>query len=1016
MHGKEHSAAVRRADHVKGKSTLHHVARAAGVLALGLLWGCSGGQAGDPNNRGPFELVLATTGFSQIYPHRITELDSFGNPSERVIDITSLDDLKNNVSPTNSVLPVGIWPDPGAGTPQLPGSSGDGNHFLLLRFSHELRIQSILSDLGANVTNSGLTNNIQVLAYDPATESVSTVKGRGFVGGWTYYDDPTTPGLDLQLVHAVGLDASGAVVVLDSRANGFPLGFPGDTDLVQPNTFVFVPDENGDGLTGFESFPKGKVIRILATSSVLDFRDKPLIRELCTGTTVGKDTISPEVLGNIDASAKLQITPGGKQVGVDPATTIRVSFSKPVQPRDVGEFFSTANKTPDFRGVVLQATVTNTLVQVIYYADPLGYGDFCNYTLTPAYVLLGETLHTVQISNTIRGLAADSTVGSAATTEFTTGEGPAITNAPVSPEVVYIGRGGSSPGVSVMDLNGFGQGTGDFKKVSDPNYRHGYKMNPNLRNSTGIVPPRVPSTGNLNAGTDGALTLIKDSKANDLLLDDKVLANVGDIEVGQGLDKIFNNVNINLHVGTTNAAFGWGNPITFPPTPNPPRLRFDPPPNPAFNIFAEEPSVATPPIVPVPPCTSSPQDQLVQGNPFSTVVNSVGLFYKGLNLFYGPQPVPGSPPGPILPCPYYIRQQIGHFLYVLDRRNKQIRVVNSNRFQIIETIQLPDPWEMAMAPNLTILAVTNFSSNSVSFIDTDPASPTFHKVIKEVKVGKGPTGLAWQPEGEDLLVVNTRGNSLSVIGGADLDVRKTLINQINQPLDVAVTLRPVNVGWNIQIYHAYILSQNGRISMYESGPDGPNGIGFDDVIGSPEEAVFRNASTLQPDISSFNSAVWVAHQDATGLGQISHLELASTVGGPLPINQLSQGFIFPPNFRDRVWKVTGKIGGSAPTNPKSARLSGNNVVDIALDEMQNNGILAPYVSSFISNIKYALHSGKGHVKITPTGALVPATTNRMIFAALADSGRVDVLSFPNGEKIRTIDVPGVRKLRTYWSQ
>jgi len=993
-------------------------------LALGLsavllaVTACQGGQPGDPNNRGPFEALLISTGFGQVYPHRIAELDTFGNPTNRIINITSIDDLKANDSPINPVLPISTWPDPGTSDPELPGSSGNGNHFLQIRFSHYLDVKSILSDLGSSLTNSGLTNNIQVLVYDPSTETTSTVKGRGFVGGMTYYDDPTTPALDLKLVQAVVADENGNVTIADSRAQGFPINFPGDEELVQKNTFTFIPDVD-DNLQTFETFPKNAVIRVIATAAVLDYRGKSLVREVCTGTTVGPDAISPEVLGNISANAPLQITPGNGQLNVDPEGTIRASFSKPVQPRDVGEFFSTANKTPEFRGVVLNATVANTTVQVLYYADPISYADFCNYIMTPAYVLLGHTVHSVQVTNSIRGIAASTTVGTPANTTFTTGDGPALTNAPVAPEAIYVARSGSDPGVSVIDLNGFGQSTGDFSKYKDPTYLRGFKMNPDL-GAPGIVPPLAPGTSNMDAGSEGPLSLTKNTNLSDLLLDQSVVSNVGDIEVGQPLDKIYNNENVNFLTGRANqinpASGGpqWGNIITYAPMPNPPKLKFDPPPNPAFNIFAEEPAVSS--TAPVPPClAASAQSQLTAGNPFSTVKNSVGKFFSLQQTFIGPQPVPGSPAPPFLPCPYQSRQQIGHFLYVLDRRDRSILVVNSNRFQVIDRIKTPDPWEMAMSPNLNLLAVSNFSSNSISFIDTDPGSQTFHQVIQETKVGQGPSAMAWQPEGEDLLVVNSRSNSLSIIGGSDLAVRKTLINQINRPIDIVCTLRPVGVGWNIQIYHAYILSQSGQISIYESGPDGPNGIGFDNVVGQIDIR-FRGATAMQPDIVSFNSAVWIAHQDEVGLGQVSHLELTASPVGTLPINQLQGGFILPPNFRDRTWTVNGRIGGSNPTNPGAPRLSGDNPVDIAVDEMQNFGLLPGVTSLYVSNITYALHSGKGHVKITPTGALVPAITPRLMFIALADNGKVDVREINTGKLIRTLSVPGVSGLRSYWSQ
>ena len=40
-------------------------------------------------------------------------------------------------------------------------------------------------------------------------------------------------------------------------------------------------------------------------------------------------------------------------------------------------------------------------------------------------------------------------------------QGAPVVNAPVAPEAIYIGGAGTVPMVAVIDMNGFGQGTGD---------------------------------------------------------------------------------------------------------------------------------------------------------------------------------------------------------------------------------------------------------------------------------------------------------------------------------------------------------------------------------------------------------------------------------------------------------------------------------------------------------------------------------------------------------------------------
>ncbi len=989
----------------------------AALLAVPfVLPSCSGGQAGDPNNRGPFKLVLASTGLGQLYPYRITELDSKKRPTTKVINITTMDDLRNNVTQTNAVLPVAAF-----GTQaRLPGG-GDGNQFLLLRFSHDLKVESILSNLAANRSNSGLVGSIQVLEYDPATEVTQTIRGRCFIGGQTYYDDLSTPVLDLKLTTAVSADEDGVVTVEDSRAAGFPLGFGGDEDLVNTNSFVFIPDGD-DNLKTFETMPDDKIYRIIVTGAVQDYRDKALVEEVCVATVKGNDTVAPQVIGYNTNNPKIK--PGNGALGVDPTAPITVAFSKPIQPREVGAFFTASDLTPPFRGISLDVTIAANTAKIIYYADPRGPGDLCNFVIKPAYFFPGNVPVTVTVNTTIKGLGGSS-LGTAVTTGFRTGKGPGLVNAPVAPEAIYIGRGGAEPGVSVLDLNGFGQGTGDIAKAQDGNYQFGYKRNPNL-GQPGVYPPLTPGQTNMDAGSLGALTLTLDTNLSSLLLDSSLVATVSDIHIGQPLDKVFNNENINIYYARSNqtnpltAAVinAWGNSITAAPIPNPPRLVF-PPPNPARAIFGEDTTVNT--TATSPPCPLvGPVNKLVKGNPFSLNQNSLGVFHASFpGVFHGPQPAPGSPQPPLAYCPYFSRQQVGHFLYVLDTERKQILVVNSNRFTVLETIKLSDPVAISISPNLKRLAVANFSSGTVTFIDTDPASAQFHTVVGESRVGNGPSAMAWQTEGEDLLVVNTISSSMSILRGADGVLRKTVGGLINSPIDVVCTLRQTNVGlalgFQTNIYFAYILNRNGTVAVYESGPDGVNGIGYNDVVGIPEQATFKRATSIQNDTVSWNSALYVTHVDESNLGQISHLELTSSPVGPLPISASSGGFILPPTFRQREWTVTGRLGGASATTPIRDRLSGNAPIDLAVDDMNNLGAFPPYKSTLFSNLTYADHSGKG-VVVLNNGQAAPAVTPRFLFVGLADTGKLDVVELDTGKVVRTIDVPGIRTVANYWRQ
>ena len=970
--------------------------------------GCVGGTKGDPDNRGDFKVVSISTGSGAVYPYRIRVADSFGNPTSTVVNIESIDTLKQNVSGSNGVLPVATFP-----TSALLPDGNPGNQFLHFTFSHKLDVDSILSNLLANQSNSGLTGALNVLAYDPATETSTTVVGRGFVNGYTYYN----VGGSLQKIKAVEEDGT-TVRVLDSRANGFP-AYPGAADLVGKKVFTFIPDTDND-LTTIETFPTNRLLRLVVTNAVRDSESDILDQEVSTATTVGADTNPPQVLGFLSTP---QISPGNNQVGIDPTSTILIRFNKPVQPGEVGSFFDPQQFTPPTGGISLSVTAAAQTFPVIYHADPVSYGDLMNYIITPAYSLPGQSTVDVTVQTTTIHSLAGTLIGQSVTTRFTTGDGPGLINAPVAPEAIYIGIAGAEPGVSVIDLNGFGQGTGDINNTRFP-------LNPNI-GLTGVTPPLAPGTTNLDAGSAGPLTLVRDTNGETRLLRDPLVSDVTDIHVGAPLDLIYNNENINANAtraNQINELVGTampGNVITQPPIPNPPRLVF-PPPNPNRAIFGEEPSVKSsygPPgalVTAGPPgnCITSSLNLLVQGNPFSNQQGSLGLYGTTfMGVFVGPQPPPASPPPPPPFCPYTSRQQVGHFLYVLDRDNRQVLVVNSNRFTVLDSIQLSDPVSMAMSPNMSRLAVSNFASGSISFIDIDPTSPNFNQVVAETRVERGPTAIAWQPDGEDILVVSTDANSLTIISALDFTVRRTVAGFLNSPLDVVVTERYQANGNASGLYYAYILNANGTIAVYESGPDGVNGIGFNDVIGTVANVAFPRAAAMFYDMDAGQGGVFVGHVDDQGLGQVSRVWLTSSPAGQLPLNPSSGGFILPPTYRQKEWSVTQRIGGISATTPVRDLLSGDSIVDLCTDDLRNFGgylgQLTPFNASYTAT-PYS-HSGK-HVAKNANGAVVHAVAPRLLFVALSDVGKVDVIEIGTGTIRATIDAPGVRVVASYWRQ
>ena len=982
---------------------------AAGLIAFAMgASGCSGGTKGDPENRGAFLVTGISTGSGSVYPYRIRTTDSFGNPTSTVVNIESETTLKDYVSGSNGVLPVATLPT----TAVLP--NGDpGNHFLHFTFSHKIDVDSILSDLLADQSNSGLSGALNVLAYDPGTETTTTIPGRGFVNGFTYFNEGGT------LVKVKAVEASGNdVAILDTRADGFP-SYPGAADLVSNKSFTFVADTN-DNLLSLETFPTGMLLRIVVTNAVRDSENDILEQEVGSATTVGPDPDPPQVLRYLTTP---EINPGNGQTGVDPTGTILIKFNKPVQPGEVGTFFDPTQFTPATGGVSLQVTSSAATFPVIYYADPVSYGDLMNYIIRPAYNLPGQSQVDVTVqTTTINSLNGD-LIGQAVTSSYTTGTGPGIVNAPVSPEVVYFGIGGAEPGVSVCDLNGFGQGTGDIDDTNWP-------RSPNI-GVPGIVPSMAPGTSNLDAGGKGVLTLTEDTNGGTRLLRDPIVSDVTDIHIGAPLDLIYNNENINRNASRSNqmneilGLVQSGNTIMQPPIPNPPRLIF-PPPNPNRAIFGEEPAVKSslgPPGAlvtggPAATCLGVGLNLLGVGNPFSQVQNELGIYGTSfMGVFVGPQPPPASPPPPPPFCPFTSRQQVGHFLYVLDRDNRQILILNSNRFTVLDTIQMSDPVSMAMSPNMTRLAVSNFASASVSFVDINPTSLNFHRVVTETRVESGPTGIAWQPDGEDILCVSTSGNQLTVISALDFSVKRTLGGFLNGPIDVIVGERNQTTGNASGLYYCYILNSNGTVAIYESGPDGVNGIGFNDIIGSVTNVSFPRARAMIYDYSQQNGGVMIGHIDESGLGQVSRLGLTSTPIGQLPLNPSSGGFILPPTYRQKEWTVVQRIGGTPAPGSFVDQISGNSIIDMCHDDLQNYGGAGGQVSPFNSAAQLTpyFHSGKHTVKAVG-GGLVRAVLPKLLFIALSDVGSVDIFEIDTGTRLATISVPGVRVVANYWRQ
>jgi hypothetical protein len=1021
------------------------------ALAAGACGGGGGGGGAGSSSR--MTILEVSNGFGRMLPYQIPVRNAQGNPTARVIEITSYADLVANVTPANPVLSPTEWPT----TAVLPNSAS-GNHFIYARFSQDIDVESVLAATVSGVPDNNLVGSIQIRAFNPngpTGPSIDPIRGRAFVGGFSYGPtlDPNSPG-DFALERWVALNPTTGNLeaqVIDgfTPGVGFPgteSGFAGDDVLVDPKVFVFVRDEDGD-LSTHEKFPEGVQIQLLINEDVRSTRGRNIEEVGLASSTVGADTIPPEVVGA--ATNRPVIIPGNDDVDVDPETNIEVQFTEPLQILSLAEVDD--GTSPQLSSALKILFGPDTArVEVPYFVRPFSIYDFSRLELVPAYNFPGSgpsiggltcgTFGRVTVSTfaqqfrDLNGVANTRTP----TTAFTTREGTGVVNAPVVPDAVYLGRSGATPGLSVIDLNGFGAGTGNptydlLNPIKEGNTN--FPNNLNLRILGNVLLPQLAQgTCTFNGGSEGVFTLTKDSSLSDLLARSPILESVADISIGHALDNTFNNASpfgcqagggnicattglkfVQITSGGSNSLSpaatgatairlisGKENLVSWAPSPNPPPLVF-PPLCLSPLIGAQEPTSIVSPASNLLVPGGNPR-----GNP-SLGIPPRNLLSSAQNAFFnGPSP---SPPQPtIASCSTYsARQQVGHFLYVLDRVASEVVVLNSNRFTVIDRIRLPDPTSFAMSPNLDLLAVTNEGADQVSFIDTDPSSASFHQVVKSVRVGAGPTGIAWETGNEDIFVCNQADGSVTVISAFSLQPRKLLRNQITRPIDVALTPRQIGFGFFRGVYFGYVLNQNGTLAFFESGPDGVNGIGFDDTVGSLPFRFFRPKS-IQPDIQRLNSAVWVVHEDPldsngnstnVGGGALTNVGIDSGVRAPVPLNL---GAIVNPQIRNLGFAVFTSVG-EGPTG-----LSGI-PVDLAFDNMVNISALVNFSTIFSPGEPLAVN-GRGLLRFA-NAQFGPASSPQFLFLAVPNPGVVDVLELNTGT-VQRVDTnvfrPGVQSL------
>lgn len=1008
-----------------------------GALLLGVA--SCGGESG-PNSGSGADMKLneVGNGFGQLLPHRVNEITADGNDTGQVVSIRSLDDISTFVRRTNPILPSdtfregAIEPD---GTP--------GNHYLFANFTQAVDVSSVLS---SSPTGGGaLSGAISVTTLNPLSGASLAARGRVFIGGRTFVPPASGAG-EFELMQWVRFnrDTGRLEVALDpsdpNEAQFIPqaLEFPGvgtpDPQLqilASPNTVVFVRDTDNT-LATREAFPSGVQVRMKISRALRSVGGENLQDQALAASTVGVDDLPPEFV---------LISPNDGDTGVDPTTPIRIEFTEPVQPHSVGPIGNSGVPPGVSSALSVMFGPTTSVTEMPFTVLPVSPYDLSTVEITPAFAFPGtgpqfqecDTFFRVTVgltNNQVEDLSQvpnpdPNQVGqflpnrnqNGASAVFDTGEGPSIVNAPVLPDAIYVGRGGAVPGLSVLDLNGYGQSSGNpitqqpvplrgqSRFIYDPNV----SLNPNVR------PPLVPGQCTIDGGSAGVFTLTLDGSLEDLVLRAPLVSLVTDVHAGHALDGTLRNApfpvgcqvqggyicasdglkvisavagnqpntlapSLQNQFGALNP--GYENIISWAPHPNPPRVNFPPICVSPFLAGQEPTSVDV------------TQNLLVTGDPFPRPnLNRPpsGLLTLEQNQFFLGPTVGAALIGQC--SQYQIRQQVGHFLYIADRPRNEIVVVNSNRMTVIERIEVPDPTSMAMGPNIDLLAISNQLSDTVTFVDVNPQSAQFHQIIQTVEVGNSPRGIAFEPTNEDCIVCNELDSSLSIIGAAALQVRRTINSQLNRPFELAITPRMIGFAFQRGVYFAYILNRSGSIALFESGPNGLNGFGFDDVIGIIP-FTFQAPKTIQLDPINLDASVYVVHEGPIdvengqpgniGEGAISRVRIESGPNGVVPISGINIG---NPNFRDSQFSVPLSI------SQATGQLSGI-PVDIAFDNQRNVGGLPGPLNQFSAGAPIPANN-KSQIRVV-NGVVRNASTPQFLFASVPNpvgsEGVVDVLA------------------------
>ncbi len=201
------------------------------------------------------------------------------------------------------------------------------------------------------------------------------------------------------------------------------------------------------------------------------------------------------------------------------------------------------------------------------------------------------------------------------------------------------------------------------------------------------------------------------------------------------------------------------------------------------------------------------------------------------------------------------------FLYVTNSRSATVSVIDTNPSsphynKVVSTITGPgvvkvpgpphtlngmsSPFFIAITPDGTRGYVSNISSDTISVIDTDPASTDFNKVVSTIETPVYPQVIAITPDGTRAYVTIAASDTISVI---DTDPNSTDFNKVVSTI-TRLGMLPLVIAFTPNGTRAYVTSDGTSVLVIDTDPSSTD---FNKVVSKIEVGRASVFVAITPD-------------------------------------------------------------------------------------------------------------------------------------------------------------------------